>query len=168
MAVLRIQIIIYPGVTIITTKTCGLLLTLVIFLNSAVYAGQGRFGLGVIIGEPTGISMKYWNGKTTAVDGAIAWSFEDESALHLHMDYLIHAFAIIDVSEGSLPLYYGIGGRFKFQKRDDRVGIRIPLGMAYIFRKAPLDIFFEIVPILELIPSTKIGFNAAIGIRYFF
>jgi hypothetical protein len=139
-----------------------------VVLSTSVHAGQGRFGLGVILGEPTGISAKYWNGKTTAIDGAIAWSFEDESALHLHMDYLIHAFGIIDISEGSLPLYYGIGGRFKFQKKDDRVGIRIPLGMAYIFRKAPLDIFFEIVPILELIPSTKIGLNAAIGIRYFF
>jgi hypothetical protein len=31
-----------------------------------------------------------------------------------------------------------------------------------------LDFFFELVPILDLAPSTDFGMNAAIGIRYFF
>jgi len=144
------------------------MLVFIAILNNVSYARGGNFGLGVIIGEPTGISMKYWNGRTTAIDGAIAWSFGDESAFHLHADYLIHAFEVIKVSEGALPLYYGIGGRLKFQKKEDQLGIRIPLGMAYYFSKAPLDIFLELVPILELIPSTEFDFNAAIGIRYYF
>ena len=137
-------------------------------MSNSSFARMGNFGLGVIIGEPTGISMKYWNGQKTAIDGAIAWSFEKESALHLHSDYLIHSFDVIDVSEGALPLYYGIGARLKFQKKDDKLGIRIPLGIAYYFWKAPLDVFFELVPILELIPATRFDFNAAIGIRYYF
>ena len=144
------------------------LFTLMTIINTSLFARAGNFGLGVIIGEPTGISMKYWNGQSTAIDGAVAWSFENEGSFHLHADYLIHAFEVIHVSEGALPLYYGIGGRLKFQEKDDKFGIRIPLGMAYYFRKAPLDIFFEFVPILELIPSTEFEFNAAIGIRYYF
>ena len=143
------------------------LLILILILGTTLAAKAGPFGLGVILGEPTGVSMKYWNSKITAIDGAIAWSFEDESALHLHADYLLHAFNLIDVSKGDLPLYYGLGVRLKLQKKD-QLGIRIPLGMAYHFEKAPLDIFLEIVPILELIPSTELGFNGSIGIRYYF
>jgi hypothetical protein len=148
-------------------RSISKLLILIFFFCTTLVANAGPFGLGVIIGEPTGISMKFWNSKTSAIDGAIAWSFEDESALHLHADYLLHAFNLINVSKGDLPLYYGLGVRLKLQE-EDQLGIRIPLGMAYYFENAPLDIFFELVPILELVPSTEIAFNAAIGIRYFF
>ncbi|MBP2681688.1 MAG: hypothetical protein H6Q78_1551, partial [Candidatus Krumholzibacteriota bacterium] len=45
---------------------------------------------------------------------------------------------------------------------------RVPVGLTYIFDGAPLDIFFEIVPILDLIPDTEFDANAAIGIRFYF
>ena len=40
---------------------------------------SGRFGAGIIIGEPTGASLKYWLNDTMAVDGAFGWSFHDDS-----------------------------------------------------------------------------------------
>jgi len=49
-----------------------------------------------------------------------------------------------------------------------KVGVRIPVGINYIFAKAPLDIFLEIVPMLELVPRTEFNLNGGIGIRYFF
>ena len=51
---------------------------------------QEGLGLGIILGEPTGISFKSWLSTTTAFDMAAAWSFVDEDALHLHGDYLVH------------------------------------------------------------------------------
>jgi hypothetical protein len=140
---------------------------LIIFSSTTLLAKGRDFGLGVIIGEPTGISFKYWNDAASAIDGAVAWSFGDESAFHLHADYLLHAFEVIKVSQGALPLYYGIGVRLKLQKKDN-MGIRIPFGIAYHFKNAPLDVFFEIVPVLELIPSTELSFNGAFGLRYYF
>ena len=43
--------------------------------QSAVYAAQGgrRFGAGIILGAPTGLSAKYWLDKTRAVDGALGF-----------------------------------------------------------------------------------------------
>ena len=53
------------------------------------------------------------------------------------------------------------GNRFK-------VGIRIPVGAAYVFESIPLDIFLEVVPIVELIPAVAPSLGGGIGIRYYF
>jgi hypothetical protein len=141
---------------------------LLTFLVCSVAEAQDRgFGLGIILGEPTGISAKLWTGCTTAFDGAVAWSFEKESSMHLHGDLLFHNFNRCKVENGKLLLYCGIGGRLKFED-DSKVGVRVPLGINYLFENSPLDFFLEIVPILDLAPKTDFSLNGAIGIRYFF
>ena len=130
-------------------------------------AQESGFGLGVILGEPTGISGKLWIEDSKAIDGAVAWSFEKESAMHLHADLLFHSSNISKVEMSKLLLYYGIGGRIKFED-DSKAGVRVPLGINYLSSGAPLDIFLEIVPLLDLAPSTEFDLNTAIGIRYFF
>jgi len=145
-----------------------LLISLFLFSLDNNFAKGGNFGLGIILGEPTGLSCKLWNSRTTALDGAIAWSFGNKNAMHIHIDHLFHNFNLINVSNGSLPVYYGIGGRMRLDEDDNKIGVRIPIGLAYQFADAPLDIFFEIVPLLDLVPSTDFCLNGAIGIRYFF
>jgi len=78
--------------------------------------------------------------------------------------------SLIQVDKGRLPFYYGIGGRMKFSENnnDNFIGVRVPFGLAYIFETAPVDIFFELVPVLDLAPDTDFDFNAALGVRYFF
>ncbi len=131
---------------------------------------EGRFGLGVIAGEPTGPCFKLWTSQRTAIDGAAAWSFAKNAGMHLHADYLFHVSDLVEVESGELLLYYGIGGRIRFAEgdRDDNIGVRIPVGLTYLVENVPLDIFFEIVPILDLAPDTDLDFNAALGVRYFF
>lgn len=78
-------------------------------------AQDDDFGIGIIVGEPTGISVKNWLTHKTALDFAVAWSFSGrEDALHVHGDYLIHDFSLIPVDEEQLPVYYGIGVRYFF------------------------------------------------------
>jgi hypothetical protein len=83
------------------------------------------------------------------------------------VDYVWHDFELIRVSSGRLPLYYGIGGRAVFSD-DPLVGVRIPVGLDYQFANAPIDIFLEIVPILDLIPSTDFDLGGGLGIRFWF
>lgn len=157
-------------------KTLLLAFFLLAGLSHRVPAQDRGFGLGIVIGEPTGISLKNWQGRTTALDGAIAWSFAGNDFIQLHGDYLSHNFSLLKVEEGQLPFYYGIGGRIKFTGGDNnkdnadktRLGVRLPLGLAYLFEKVTLDIFVEVVPVLDLVPETQFDLNAAIGIRYFF
>jgi len=133
--------------------------------------------LGVILGEPTGLSAKYWTTPNTAIDFGAAWSFEKNGNFHLHCDYLYHNFDIFKVDEGSLPLYFGIGGRVRFEDDDPldrndehgtRVGLRLVLGLEYLVAQYPMSIFFEVAPIVDLAPKTEGSMNGGLGIRYVF
>jgi hypothetical protein len=130
--------------------------------------GQDRgFGLGLIVGEPTGLSAKLWIADGSAIDAAAAWSFGKTSAFHFHADYLLHFLDVIDVQKGRVPLYLGVGARVKLEA-DIRIGIRIPVGIMYLFESVPIDLFLEVVPLLDLFPATEFTANAGIGIRYYF
>lgn len=160
-----------------------LLATLLFFgltvAGNARAQGNDGFGLGVIVGEPTGLSLKWWLGNDQAIDGGVAWSFSENDSLHLHADYLWHRFDLFKIppKAGKLPLYFGVGGRLKLEEdnggkgdndHDDLLGVRIPVGVAFLFADAPVDIFAEIVPVLDLIPDTDLDLNAAIGARFYF
>jgi len=145
-----------------------LIIALAIMLFSGVARSQEKdFGLGIILGEPTGISAKKWLDDKSALDGAVAWSLVTPSSFHLHADYLYHDFNIFNVKKGKLPLYFGIGFRIRIGD-EDRIGIRIPVGICYIFEQSPLDIFFELGPVLDLTPATRLRLTSSVGIRYFF
>jgi hypothetical protein len=144
-----------------------LICTLLIILTGTSNAQQTGFGLGLIIGEPTGLSGKYWINPWTAIDGAFAWSIDKKSGVHLHSDYLWHDYRIISVIKGKLPIYYGVGARIVFAT-DNIFGVRGVAGLNYIFDGTPLDIFIELVPILDIAPKVGFDFNGAIGIRYYF
>ncbi|HNQ13309.1 MAG TPA: hypothetical protein PKH65_08060 [Bacteroidia bacterium] len=144
------------------------LLASLFLISHASHAQQvGGFGAGIIIGEPTGLSGKLFMSERNAVDFALAWSFADDAALHLHSDYLVHNYDLIHVSYGKLPLFYGIGGRLKLADKS-RLGLRVPVGLAYLFDEDPFEVFIELVPLLDLIPVTSFTINGGIGVRYYF
>lgn len=128
-----------------------------------------RLGIGLILGEPTGLSAKYYFTETVALDGAVGWSFHHETDLHLHADALWHTHDLFDASEGRGSLYYGVGGRVKFRHRaEDRVGVRVPVGVSFKFDRAPVDLFVEVAPVLDVAPSSRGSFTAGIGARFWF
>lgn len=154
----------------------ALCLSLLLISTPLLTHAQGSgFGLGIIAGEPTGLSAKAWIGDGSAIDFAAAWSLEGRDFFQLHADYLRHA-SVIEVDKGFLPFYYGIGARMviledKFRREDEEdilFGLRIPLGITYLFAGAPLDIFAELVPVIELFPSTDFEVDGGVGIRYYF
>jgi hypothetical protein len=140
-----------------------LLITLLLFISSN-YAQNRGLGLGIILGEPTGLSAKLMTNHINAIDFAAAWSLENERNILLHADYLWHNFDLIEVHSGRLPLYYGIGGRM-ILSTNLLAGIRIPIGLDYQFENSNIEIFLEIVPMLDLIPSTEYILGAGFGVR---
>ena len=134
-----------------------------------LFAQSSGTGIGVILGEPTGLSLKSWIGPDTAFDIAVAWSFEHEDEIHLHGDWLRHYRGIFNERSPyvDLPLYLGIGGRVILQE-DALAGIRFVGGIDILFERIPVDIFLEIAPILDLAPSTEFNGNANVGFRYWF
>ncbi len=149
----------------------GIFVCILLLSPAFSHADTSPFGLGIMLGEPTGISLKHWLTGSTAIDGGMAWSFADETKLHLHGDWIMHNFTVLTdelgIDSGSLPLYYGIGGRLKFDD-DTKAGIRFVLGVSYIFETAPFDLFFEVAPIMDLAPETELAGNVSVGARFWF
>lgn len=126
------------------------------------------FGLGVVAGEPTGLSFKQWLSGGNAVDGALAWSFDKPEAFTLNIDYIYHMVSAGEIRIPGWKFYIGIGGSVKLEEDDNRLGVRVPLGINYLFKSSPFDFFAEIAPILDLAPATEFRMNFGVGIRYFF
>lgn len=141
-----------------------LALTLGIFFTLDAQSRHSNTELGIIVGEPTGLSLKLWQSESTAINGAVAWSFGRNESVHIHADYLIHN--PLQVDRGSLALYYGIGARAVFANKT-KFGARIPLGLQYNIPSSRLSVFFEVAPIFDLVPATDFSVNGGIGIRYF-
>jgi len=140
-----------------------------LLLGGAPLLSQDRgFGLGIIIGEPTGISFKGWVNERNAIDGGLAWSFTRNGSVHVHADYLWHSFRVFQTQE-RIPIYYGIGGRIRTGHNEEaQLGVRVPVGIGYLFKDAPVDLFFEIAPIVDLAPKTELEANAGLGARFWF
>jgi hypothetical protein len=144
-----------------------MVLGLMMILAKPVTAQDHGFGMGLILGEPTGLSAKLWTSSDNAFDLAAAWSFKGDGHILLQADYVWHFFDLMPVPSGKLPLYIGIGGRVVLAD-DPLFGVRIPIGIDYLFADAPIDVFLELVPILDLSPETDFGVGGGLGIRYWF
>lgn len=135
-----------------------LLLTLLLSVNQTANAQSTE--LGVIIGEPTGVSAKFWTSGSTAVDLGVAWSLGESGNMHIHSDYLWHFW-----NQSRLAFYTGLGGRLILND-DTQLAARIPLGLQFNVARR-LSLFFELVPTLPIIPETSSDFdmNGGAGLR---
>ena len=158
-------------------KLATLFGTVLIFSSFSMPAQSSETGIGIIIGEPTGLSAKHWLNKTTAIDAAAAWGFSGRDTFHVHADYLLHNFQVFKGSKikGQLPIHYGLGlsTRLREKRHDDSksdfvLGVRAPIGITWIVPQQPLDVFIELVPELELAPDTDFGIGLGLGARYYF
>jgi hypothetical protein len=146
-------------------------------LISTAALAEERFGIGALVGEPTGVSAKYWLDEEHAVDAAAGWSFWDGDGFQLQGDFLWHNFDVFgSVAEtDALPLYFGVGARLKFREDEGRhhddhdavFGLRVPVGVSYQFDNSPFEVFGEIAPLVDLTPDFELNFSIAVGFRYY-
>jgi hypothetical protein len=138
-------------------------------------AEGGPFGLGLIVGSPTGLSGKVYFNKMNALDFGVGEAFINQRGFHLHVDYLWHPVMLAQDEAFFLPLYLGVGGRFLEHERHDNdeahLGVRGPIGILFDFKRVPIDVFLELAVIVDFIresDSDVVDLNAAIGVRYYF
>jgi hypothetical protein len=147
------------------------------------FSANKSFGLGLMLGAPTGLSGKYYLGADTALDFGVGFigRYRYSNALHLHADFLWHPVVLASTPPFLLPLYFGVGGRLlQHDENRDRdydydngthVGVRAPIGIAMDFNRVPLDVFFELALVLDLIVDDGHGYfelDGSVGVRYYF
>jgi len=147
-----------------------------ICISLAVARPQG-LGLGLMGGNPSGLSLKVWTGPNVALDAGLGYALWYGQALSVHGDVLWHTSSLLQSSEdGYLPLYIGLGARVVMANAPDypdmRIGLRVPLGLEYVFAGAPLGLFLEVVPTFDVsgVPASHgfFGPQGSIGFRYYF
>ena len=137
-------------------------------LSIATSAGAD-VAVGVVAGEPTGLSFKTWHEERTAVDAASGWSFGKGGRLYVHSDYLWHRMIEDRQIGGTVPFYFGIGGRLLVRDGEDtRIGVRVPVGLDYFFDEGRFNVFVELAPIVDLVPETELAFSGGVGLRFRF
>jgi len=148
-------------------KFFGALFLFLITGFSLLHADPNGFGIGLIVGEPTGISAKYYLSQSKAVDAGAGWSVI-KKFIRFHGDFLFHNRKFFEEQlDLPLVLYYGFGVK-TILSDDFGLGLRIPLGVLHDIKKTNIDLFLEIVPGMDVLPETKFGFDAALGARYYF
>ena len=154
----------------------------IIILSSVVATAatsNRNFGAGIVLGDPSAVSGKYWLESKKAIDMGIGW--DSGSNLMVFADYLLHYPEwLANVAHGAkLMPYVGIGGLIKVYSDDNdkrrnnddssmRLVFRIPVGIEWLPKEFPLGLFLELVPGLRIYPNTSSDIGAGIGARFYF
>ena len=150
------------------------------------YQSNGKFGLGIELGAPSGLNGKYFLSPSTALNFGVGWLYDryyrDGDGFHLYLDHLWHPVSLTENATFKLPFYIGVGGRF-WNFRDcyrdacgDRfsaLGVRVPFGLAFDFNNVPLDIFIQLAFVLDFYTGDYYrdiygDVNGSVGVRYWF
>jgi hypothetical protein len=131
------------------------------------YAGARGLGIGIVLGEINGLSVKNWVSRDNAVQFDFNWDV-NYGGLGFGAAYLIHNFNIIEADNNLWPLYFGIKGWAAMSSGTANAGIQVPLGFAWIPRTAPIDIFVQFEPGISVIPDMHFAPGGGLGIRFWF
>jgi hypothetical protein len=149
-------------------------------------AQQKDWAIGLRLGEPAGLNVKKYIGKSNALDMNIgaygnfygnrkgAWG----KGVVVMVNYLWQK--RIPDAQG-LQWYYGLGGQIGFRKygwvdkgyymEDTRVSLGATgiIGLEWFIPNAPISLFVDATPYIEIVPSIfGINFQGGIGGRFNF
>lgn len=150
-------------------KRLFLSFVILVLANIILIAQESGYGVGLMLGEPSGVSSKVWLDKTNALDFGIGAGFlGDGAGFSIHSDYIYHIKDLFNLKY-KLPFYYGFGVRMRFPTNDKfNFGVRGVVGLMMYIKQMPIDIFIEAAPSFRLLPTTGLDVDLAIGSRYYF
>ncbi len=119
---------------------------------------DGPMGLGLFLGQPTGVSFELDLGPASWLDAKAAWNFGGGHGgysilLQANYEYAFPGMLVIEAA--SFTPFFGLGAR-------------VPGGLAYRFRKAPFELFIEVGLDIPMFPAFGIGASGGLGVRYRF
>lgn len=140
--------------------------------------GKRIFGAGLILGEPTGGTLKLFMGDIMAMQFSNGILFFNRDSIFAALDFVWHPSIIHESKHGILLWYIGVGPGFGIQgpwhhphddwDADFAFWVRVPGGACYFFQKVPVEVFAELAPASRFYPFWDFDFFLNTGARYYF
>lgn len=146
----------------------SILIISLVLLSMNALTQKGEFGMGIILGNPTALSVKYWTGELTALDASLGYRYSNANHLYLNTDFLFHLWDF-QKEEGTIRVYFGAGAGLGFIS-DLSIGLRMPVGASLFLDNIPLELFAELVPGIQLFGEGDVRFmmEGYIGAHWYF
>jgi hypothetical protein len=155
---------------------------------AAAPATTGGFGLGLQLGSPSAITLKFAgaheSGFALGVGAGFGYGNTFRTSLWLQADYLIHVATLIDSDGVDLGVYGGpgvfasvFGANYGFGYAGNAwydnvnyvgVGVRLPIGLSLAFDKFPLELYAQFDPAIGVFPAVGFGLGGSVGFRVYF
>jgi len=151
-----------------------ILLMAIITMPFFSFGQRYNYGLGIIIGFPTGFSGELVWSENSAIVFNAGWSLRKDFGLHVTGTYQFMFPGVIKTEEGEVLRqvvpYLGFGGRLLLEDKDDgsdvHVGLRTGGGIEYFIER--FGLFLEMYPVIDIVPGTELDFEGGIGFRFYF
>ncbi|MBK6919896.1 MAG: hypothetical protein IPH07_21040 [Deltaproteobacteria bacterium] len=143
----------------------------------------GPVGIGATIGNPTGFSFKAYFARRHAIQLEAGWAPLHHGDGRVHADYLFHG---LFTSNNAMDLlgYVGAGAGiafwaygpvpFDYGPRPSDLGrgaamfVRVPLGLSFNWKGAPLDTAIEMAWAPYVVPWDPARGDLSVKLRYYF
>lgn len=126
---------------------------------------DGPMGLGLFLGQPTGVTFELDLGPASWLDTKAAWNFAEGHGgysilLQANYEYAFPGMLVIEAASFT-PFFSLYDGGFG-------LGARVPGGVAYRFSNAPFELFIEAGLDIPMFPAFGVGASGGLGVRYRF
>jgi hypothetical protein len=140
-----------------------LLACLVVVAPLAAVGNEGDISVGVLLGQPLGLTGKYVIDNDLSVAALVG---VDKKALAIHVDGH-YAFDSLSIEDIDLYPYVGAGVQLGLATGNFSMGLNVPVGISYYIADPAIEVFLELVPGLNLVnPFFDFNFGGGIGARY--
>ncbi|MFM6929241.1 MAG: hypothetical protein ACKOX6_12310, partial [Bdellovibrio sp.] len=122
-------------------------------------SAHAESALGIVIGDPTGLSGRTNLDAEHSIEGALAVTSEHYHGLHLHGTYLWDQARTFHLQNSKpIYMYYGLGARIISIDRDKHDGeialaARAPIGVLMKINNPNLEFFGELAAALNVTPN---------------
>jgi hypothetical protein len=135
--------------------------------SSPAEASPDSFGLGVIVGDPTGVTGATHLGSNMRLTFGVGLGPFRGEGLVGHVDWQ-WLFPLKSFQRANMSLYAGVGPAFALRDEKFRLGARAPVGLSFMFQRVPIEVFIEAAAKAWIIDRSSFGFDAAGGFRWWF
>lgn len=132
--------------------------------SSLAQRNPGSTGAGIQVGNPGGLTLKWYRSAPIAYDAVISTDGDDFVAVHVHRlweqplpDSTLHLFVGPGIMAGAEKLSAPL---------QVRLGASAETGLNFYAER--FEVFLHVTPTLRFLPNRDVGVDGIVGLRYYF